>query len=261
MTARVLVDVGGRVQTKLLTFQSWVTRWDWYTYAKKNPQHVPLLLVDRSPCLDPFFDPYAPSRSERRPLISGLCRLMKGFQQGDRFIYVTSIDSKVGQELGFDVSDGERRYFGVAALVVKRVWPSHAAAAETFQPRRYVAAPYPTSYPPNLAHERRPVAAAALESSITHDLNDIARTPPHSSTDIWRQQYHAYVLRQRDHRLRVAECQVELVDGREAIQLSPHLAPILTRGDWGGLRPNVLGRWITEAYAAKLRARIAQSES
>src|SRR5689334_3199776 len=108
--------------TKLLTFESWVTRAEWYAYARANPERVPYLLVDRSPCHDPFFDHYAPSPQDRRPLISGLCRCLKNFQPGDRFLYVTKIDPKLGREFGIRIGSGRPHYFGVAALVVRRVW-------------------------------------------------------------------------------------------------------------------------------------------
>jgi hypothetical protein len=243
--------------TKLLTFQSWVTRAEWYDYARKNPLHVPYMLTDRSPCQDPFFDHYAPSRQDRRPLISGLCRCLKNFQPGDRFLYVTKIDPAVGSVFGIRPGTGRPYYFGVAALVVQRVWESHATAARSFTSRRFVVAPTPTPYPPNLAHERHPAAAVARESCIVHDVNKKAHTPLHSDDTNWRTAYLAYHLRQRGHALRTAECKVELVGELEALQLSPDSAPVFTPADWGDLTMTIGGRWIEETQAASLRARIA----
>src|SRR4051794_24561694 len=85
---------------KLMTFESWVTREAWYRYARSAPQDVPHLLVDRSPCCDPFFDPFAGKASERVPTISGLCRCWKGFQVGLRVVYVTRLDRRVAEEIG-----------------------------------------------------------------------------------------------------------------------------------------------------------------
>jgi hypothetical protein len=71
---------------KLLTCDTWVKEWNWFDYAQRHPRPVPFLLVDRSPCPDPFLDPDA-SSEERRPIISGLCRgLKQHFQQGNIYI-------------------------------------------------------------------------------------------------------------------------------------------------------------------------------
>ncbi|HET6385203.1 MAG TPA: hypothetical protein VFJ58_17565 [Armatimonadota bacterium] len=250
--------VTGQARTKLLTFESWVSRPDWFAYAESHPDRVPFLLTDRSPCQDPFFDPFAPSARERRPLISGLCRCLKGFREGDRFIYITRIHSAVGRKFGLSVKGAGPHYFGVAALVVKKVWPSHADAARSFARRRYVVSPSPTPYPPNLAHERRPIAACARESCIVHDLKGRPYTPLESDGALWRQAYLAYHLRQRENAMRAAECRIELVDGREVLRLEPGSAPVFTPGDWGGLRLNVKGRWIDEETSRTLRMRIAR---
>jgi hypothetical protein len=71
-------------RTKLLTFESWVTRATWYDYALAYPEMIPFPLIDRSPCQDPFFDPFA-APQDRRPVISGLCRgrAMRNFRVGD----------------------------------------------------------------------------------------------------------------------------------------------------------------------------------
>ena len=228
--------------TKLITFESWVTRWDWYLYAQKNPHLVPILLVDRSPCCDPFFDPYAPSPKERRPLISGLCRRLKNFDQGDRFIYITRVDPKVYRCFGHELPDRQPRYFGVAALIVDKVWESHSLAAESFHPRRYVVNPFPTSYPPNLAHHCQPVAAVTRKSCIVYDNKRNAYTPLKSSDNLWRHQYNTYCKRQKKSSLRVAECRIEHVEGMEALKLTSQESPVFTTTDWGDKRINIMGR-------------------
>jgi len=245
----------GRV--KLLTFQTWVTRWDWYSYAKGHRERVPHVLTDRSPCPDPFFDPFAPME-ERRPLISGLCRGLKSFAPGDLYIYITAIDPKVYAALGLGPLDWRKRYLGVAALRVRRVWESHAEAAATFDPRRYVVDPDCTPYPPNLAHDPRGPAAVARSSCIVH-VGTRPYTPDHSDDRMWRGQYLSYHRdRQRDRKLRVAECVVERVGGREALRLVADEAPILTPADWGGRRMQVMGLpSIDKGTAAQLCARIA----
>jgi hypothetical protein len=244
-----------RTTARVITFQSWVTEPGWYDYAVQNPQHVPLLLIDRSPCHDPFFDHYAASE-ERRPLITGLCRGLKAFQPGDRFLYVTRIHPSVVRAARLSCSGEGPRYFGVAALRVVRIWESHQAAAASFQPRRYVVAPSPTPYPPNLAHDRSPVAAASRASCIVHDGRK-ALTPPQASATQWLQEYHSYYLRRKDRELRAAECRVETWEGREALKLTPETAPVFVWDDWGGTRPNVNGVPIDDAVADALSTRIA----
>jgi len=242
---------------KLLTFESWVTRQYFYDYAVGHREHVPLLLVDRSPCQDPFFDPYASSSEERRPLISGLCRGIKWYQEGDQFIYISRIDYKVSQELGIHINLPGPYYFGVVMLTVKKVWDSHAKAAKDFEPRRYVVAPLETSYPPNLAHAPETVAAVARESSISYDTQRMPHTPPDATDQLWQEQYSGYHHRMTTKMLRVAECQVVRINGAEAFQLDPGRAPVFTPADWGGRSMNVMGLKIEEQIADRLRSRIA----
>ena len=251
-------------RTKILTFDTFVKQRNFYQYAQDHPEQVPILLVDRSPCVDPFFDPYA-APQDRRPLISGLCRGIRYFQPGDRFLYVARIDHHVHLELAkryakmqINPADRTPHYFGVAALRVERVWETHAEAASTFEPRRYVVAPDPTPYPPNLAHARLPAGAVMRESCIVHTPKKEAHTPLTSTPDMWRTQLFAYHQRQVGWRLRVAGCEVEYVNGREALRLDPASAPIFTPSDWNGLPMTVSGRWIPEAIASSLRERIAQ---
>lgn len=246
-------------RSKLLTCQTWVTEWDWFVYARKHPELVPFLLVDRSPCTDPFFDPYASSEEERRPTISGLCRCIKNFRQGDTYIYITRVNRKVGLELGLSKENTTPTYLGIAALTVAKVYESHADAAKTFTSRRYVVAPTPTPYPPNLAHESHTRAAVQREScivSLKRDPSSVHYTPDCSTDDQWRQQVRFYHWRQKEKQLRVAECLLQHVDGREALQLYPERAPVFKSADWGGVQLNVNGIILQEPCAAQLCQRI-----
>ena len=254
-------------KTKLLTFESWVTRCDWYQYAITRPNHLPLLLIDRSPCQDPFFDPYAPSAATRRPLISGLCRGIKGFQGGERYLCITRLDDRVALARGMGPSIGQPRYFGVAALIVTRVHASHADAASTFTPRQFVSDPPFTAYPPNLAFEDEPLAAVGWDSCIVHHQEsspDTALkwkpvTPPDSSPKLWKETYQRYLTLGR--RLPCAECRCDVVDRREALALDPSTAPVFTRDDWDGRPSNTNGLLINAQYFEMLCERIASRGS
>jgi hypothetical protein len=255
------MSVVGR--TKVLLFQSWVSNVEWYTYARQNPNHVPYLLVDRSPCQEPFFDLLAPTPEERRPLVSGLCRLVDNYVDGDQFIYVTRVDSQVCPELGIEFDGRQIPYLGVAALLVKRVWTTHDEAAAQFRPRRYVSSPATTAFPPNLAHREKPDAAAARETSILFDKKKPV-TPDRSTTAMWRLNYRDYHHRatgicgsRQGHRLRVAECQYVHVDGRLALQESHLSAPLLHSNDWGGTQMNTGGIIVGRDVASDLCRRIA----
>lgn len=251
--------VPGQARTKLLTFESWFTNAAWCDYALAHRDLVPFPLVDRSPCQDPFFDPFA-DRAHRRPVISGLCRgrAMKNFSIGDRFIYITRIDRHLAGRYG-QVSAAGPSYFAVAALRVVGVWQSHRAAASDFAARRYVARPGETPYPPNLAFADRPDAAVARDCSVVYE-NDRAHLPDDATGQMWARQYCFYRDRQVQDRLRAAECRVETVGGRECLQLLPGSAPVMTSECWGGLRMNVTGRWIPEELAQRIRSVIAHTE-
>jgi hypothetical protein len=245
-------------KSKLLTCQTWVTEWDWFVYAQKHQKQVPFLLVDRSPCTDPFFDPYA-SSEERRPIISGLCRCIKNFRQGDTYIYITRVNHKVCHELGIPTENTTATYLGIAALSVAKVYESHAEAAATFTPRRYVVAPDPTPYPPNLAHDSH-MPAVLREScivSLKREHHTFHYTPDRSTDDQWRQQVKFYRWRQMEKHLRVAECCLQHLDGREALQLCPERAPVITPTCWGGTQMNVNGITLQATCAAQLSRRIA----
>jgi hypothetical protein len=242
--------------TKLLTFQSWVLRPTWYEYALAHPDLVPFQLTDRSPCQDPFFDPFAEPQ-DRRPVISGLCRGIKNFSVGDRFIYIARIAEGVAKRL--ELADPhDSNYFAVAALRICRVWDGQQEAAAAFTTRRYVASPSPTPYPPNLAFSRRPEAAAARGCCITFDERKRPRLPDRVDEHMWTRHYREYFLRQRDKGLRAAECEFETVDGRQCLQLMPASAPIITPEWWGAdTRMNVQGVAISEQQAGRFCNAIA----
>ena len=212
---------------KLLTCDTWVTRWDWFDYAQRHLGQVPFLLVDRSPCTEPFLDPYA-SSEERRPIISGLCRCFKNFHT--IYIYITRVDDRVCRALNIEMGS----YLGIAALKVIKVHASHEKAAETFERRRYVVAPDSTPYPPNLAYDPQMPAAVLRESCIVSLDRKTHYTPDRSTDAKWRRQVRLYYERQQKRHLRAAECRLHQVDGRDVLQLKPEHAPELTPADWGG---------------------------
>lgn len=235
-------------RTKLLTFESWITRATWHDYALAHPEVIPFPLIDRSPCQDRFFDPFAAPR-DRRPVISGLCRghAMRNFRIGDCFIYITRIDPRIVQRFASGTVAGPQ-YFAVAALRVVHVWPSHQIAATDFTTRRYVSLPERTPHPPNLAFADHPEAPAARACSIVHDVDDRDRAHvlDDASDRMWRRQYLAYRTRQIQSQLRAAECQIETVRGRQCLQFRPADAPIVTPAWWGGAQMNVMGQRIPE---------------
>jgi hypothetical protein len=247
--------------TRLLTFQAWVLRVGWYNYALAHPNLVPFPLIDRSPCQDPFFDAFADPQ-QRRPVVSGLCRAryMRNFQVGDRYIYIARIAPGVARRLGLDHPRGPL-YFGVAAMRVTKVWESHTEAASEFAPRQYVALPTPTPYPPNLAFEDHPVAAAARVCSIVFDDDDRPHLPADADDRMWRRHYLGYRTRQIRNHLRAAECEFEVADGGKCLQLLPAEAPVITPDWWGGDQMNVLGMQIPEPVAQRFRTAIATSRA
>lgn len=246
-------------RTKLLTFESWVTRATWYDYALAHPGVIPFPLIDRSPCQDPFPDPFA-APEDRRPVISGLCRgrAMRNFRVGDCFICITCIDPRMVQRFASGTVAGPH-YFAVAALRAIRVWPSHQIAATDFTTRRYVSPPVRAPYPPDLAFADHPEAAAASACSIVHDVDgrDRAHVPDDATDRMWRRQYLACRTRQIRSQLRAAECQIETVRGCQCMQFRPADAPIVTPARWGGAQMNVMGQRIPEEIEQRFRTAIA----
>jgi hypothetical protein len=253
--------------SRVLTFESWVTEAPWFKYATSHPDKVAHLLSDRSPCQDPFFDLFSPSRNERLPMITGLCRCIKNFKEGDRYIYVTKLSQPAMRSRDLDPSSGPR-YFGVASMIVAQVYPSHDRASLEFHPRRYVIAPVQTPYPPGLAHNPQPVAAVSSESCIVHaqvssskssSPRQVALTPDQATPGDYRSEYEAYHERQTTKHLRAARCSIESVEGREALAVNLDTAPVLSSADWEGHQQNVMGIRITEETARALVRRIADA--
>jgi hypothetical protein len=195
-------------------------------------------------------------------MITGLCRCLKNFNQGDRYIYVTRLCAEAARERerGLDPNRG-RWYLGVASLIVANVVSSHEEAARRFSPRQYVAVPALTPYPPGLAHSVEPVAAASRECCIVHRSKTVSLTPSESKPDDWRKQYSEYHQRQVDKKLRAAFCRFEVIDGREALAASFEDAPVLTDTDWENKTPQVMGRHVQDATAKRLAASIAEHGS
>lgn len=239
----------------LITFESWVTHLEWYSYAKCHPAAVPHLLVDRSQCTDPFFDLFTPV-SFARPLISGLCRPRRRYPERGRIVYLTRVDRRVLRELGRAAPTASGAvYFLVAALQIERTHPSHGAAADTFQPRRYVIEPSSSPYPPNLAHGPYPGASVVRESCITHDMHadpPCPHTPDTSTKEMHRSHYNFYRTRQRTRP--VAECRFD--DG--ALVVDPRVAPILMAESWDGRKINQQGLRIDQHIYGKLVQMLSQ---
>lgn len=253
-------------QSKVLTFESWVTEPEWFRYAKTHSAQIPYLLSDRSQCQDPFFDLFAPSVRDRQPMITGLCRCFRNFNKDDRYVYVTRLCPEAARERDIERSRGTW-YLGVASMLVMEVADSHEQAARRFSPRRYVAVPTETPYPPGLAHNTEPsVAAVSRESCIVHvefttcgsASNAVALTPSQSTPEQWRKQYSDYHKRQKDKRLRAASCKFESIGGREALATSFKAAPVMSEADWEDKTLNVNGRIIENTTGARLAARIAE---
>jgi len=248
------------MQSRVLTFESWATKAKWFEYARSHSTEIRFMLSDRSQCQDPFFDLFAPKVRDRQPMITGLCRCLRNFNVGDRYVYVTRLCREAARERGW-IGTAGRWYLGVASLIVASVEPSHGEAARRFSPRRYVAAPAVTPYPPGLAHSVEPDAAASRECCIVHPSKNVSLTPSQSKPDDWRKHYSEYHQRQVEKKLRAAFCRFEVIDGREALAASFEDAPVLTDSDWEDKTPQVMGRHVQDATAKRLAASIAEHGS
>ncbi len=244
----------------LITFESWVTVDAWFAYAAARPLDVPHVLIDRSQCTDPFFDHFTPA-FHARPLISGLCRPRKSYPIGERFIYITRVDRRVLSSLGRAApTPNGAVYFGVAALRVAAVHPTHAAAAATFGQAPYAVNPSPSAHPPNLAHSPYPGASVECRSCITHDVHadpPRAHTALTATTGMHRAHYNFYRGRQRG--LPVAECIFTHIDGRAARALDPAKAPLLSPSDWAERKMNQRGLRISDSEADGITRKIASA--
>jgi len=194
--------------------------------------------------------------------MSGLCRvnlIKKYLQQGNTFVYITRVDYRVCRKLKLPTADERHTYLGIAALKIVRVHASHEDAAKTFTSRRYIVAPDPTLYPPNLAHDLRTRVAVQREScivSVDDDDHTVHYTPDCSTDAQWWKQVKTYYVRQRKNKLPAAECCLVQVGGREAIQLDPAHAPIFTPADWGSKQMNLPGIELQAVQADQLCQRI-----
>lgn len=214
----------------ITTFESWVTRADWYEYAAGHPQFVPHPLVDRSQCTDPFLDQLRPIESAR-PLLTGICRRRVNYPPDGSIIYVTRVDRRVLSRLEREAPSSRGSvYFFVAALSTYQIHTSHSAAAATFAPNLYGPASSQTAFPPNLAHASYP-GGYPLESCITHDVSvtpAAAHTPDSATAYMHKRHYNQYRLRARG--LPVAECR--FIEGLRFLDL--RTAPLLSPAAWGG---------------------------
>jgi len=193
-------------------------------------------------------------------MITGLCRCLRNFKMGDRYVYVTRLCREAARERGLNPKSC-LWYLGVASMIVVRVESSHEQAAQRFSRRRYVAVPIETPYPPGLAHSSEPVAAVSRDSCIVHPSKDVALTPSESKLDEWLKQYSDYHRRQADNKLRAAFCKFESIGGREALATRFGDAPVMSKADLENLTPQVMGHHIQDATGERLAARIAEHGS
>jgi hypothetical protein len=246
----------------VLTFESWLRRWEWYEYAIRHPADVPCVLVDRSQCVDPFFDHHARGRPPR-PLISGLCRPRARYAEGQIYVYVARVDLRVLEALGRSRQSARGPvYLGVAALRVHTVHSSHRAAASTFCAGQYASPAATSAYPPNLAYEAYPGQALRRECCITHDVRarrPSPHTPSTSTPTMHRRHYTFYRARQSDQP--VAECRFMGTDARPALVLDPYTAPIFSTDDWGGAQMNQRGIRVSLEIAEALSKSISSASA
>ena len=199
-------------------------------------------------------------------MITGLCRCLRRFDIGNRYIFVTRLSPLAAQDLNVNIGDGPR-YLGVASMFVDGTAPSHQRAADKFLSRRYVAAPSLTPYPPGLAHDPKPVAAVCRQGCIVHTAPEgnvlsvkkrIALIPERASEKDWQAAYGEYHSRQSEKHLGAAFCRIETIAGREALAMDFRTAPVFSEADWEGCRLNVMGRLVREETASILARRIAE---
>jgi len=215
---------------RLVTFQTWVYRHDWWQYQQANPHLIPVPLIDRSPCQDPFLD-HLETAEDARPTISGLCRTWNRFETGDIFIYLARANNRVLRELGFGVAKS-LRYFAVAALGVTKVHLSHRDFATTCERRPYMTAPCPTDTPPNIVTSPAMADAVAKNASVLFQdgapllgVNDVLGV-------VYRFNLRQYHRRWQTHRLQVAECRFLPRPQGWARHLTVQSARLLEPSNW-----------------------------
>jgi hypothetical protein len=257
--------------SRLVTFQTWVYKRDWYEYSKLNSKYIPFVLVDRSPCQDPFFDQFQ-KPSKRNPVISGICRCWKNFKKGQVFVYLAPLDRRVAKDLKREIPNPGRVYLGVAAMRVVDVKESHDDAISSFKQNQYVAFPKETSHPPNIigTNEDGYETAACRESSIlwrksltrTGNKKDVSYTPCQSRSNraLWESNIKDYKRKAKEKKLKVAICEFLTFKGRQSLCLNPRKAPIIQREDWGkDVQMSRICLLVDDEIAIKLAKRIAEA--
>ena len=217
-------------------------------------------------CQDPFLDQFQ-AINNAEPVISGLCRgLSNRLQVNDILIYITKIPISVLRQIGLYNNQQLPVYLGVAILKVDRIISSHSAAANTFAARQYIASPNYTPFPPNLAHNPRPIAALKRSACVTYKKvktknNHWQYRPIIGSNAIqseYQSNYTLYHQRQQNmysNPLPVALCSFlrtnPFMGGniQNPRPLDPSNAPIITPADWGGCPINIQGICLNPTYA------------
>jgi len=252
--------------SRIVTFQTWVYRQDWHEYSKHNSKYIPFVLVDRSPCEDPFFDQFQKA-SKRKPVISGICRCWKNFKKGQVFVYLAPLDRKVAKDLKREIPKPRIAYLGVAAMRVVDVIDNHDDALSLFQRRQYVAIPKETPHPPNIigTNEDGDAAAACRESSILWRKISKTKHVPYtpcqrrSNRALWESNIKDYKRKANEKKLKVAICEFLTFKGRQALCLNPRKAPIIQREDWVKDVPmSRICLLVDDEIAIKLAKRIAK---
>lgn len=253
---------------KLLTCETWVSRNDFYAYTTANASKFPNLLIDRSMCQDPFLDQYQPV-NKAKAIISGLCRgLSNKLSKNDTIKYVTKVPNLVlkkiyggQQKVLQQVSTRNDWYFGVAILRVDDIVDSHLLASNKYTtPRQFVHNPSVTPYPPNLAHNPTPVAAADISESVSY-VGSCRYIGSNSTCIDYNHNYHFYHRRQScmyKGGLKVAECvfvQRNAFGGTNPSNprpLNPANAPLLNSSDWGNTKMNIQGIELNKQQASNI---------
>jgi hypothetical protein len=233
---------------KILTFESWLTTDKAFDYALRHPELVPHLLVDRSPCSDPFFDPFSPSDSARQAVIGGLCR---GFvpAEGTELLYITKLSRTAVKALG---RTEKVRYLAAAYLVVNEVVADHDLACKRFSPSHYVYRDRLTIRPPNVIGADQSAVAMPRESCLIRPDGKTMYTPKDlQSVEAYLPNIEEYVRRSKGEGfrgervrrpMRVAICSVEKLS--LDWKLAPFFDPACLSPDSKGRRIlNQNGRW------------------
>ena len=202
----------------VITFESWCTRAEWWAYAEQHADILPRKrrLVDRSPCMDPFFDPFNEGLGG---YISGLCRGIKNFHMGQRLLYLTRPAP--------DISSLTRiggKYFVVAHLQVEKIFESHEAAATCCKPGHYTDETRLTARPPNILASDDAEPCLPRDRCIVYEETSAKSqrplTPTNATYEVYEESLKLYRVRRDLGNLKVARCKIvnSVVD--------PDLAPL-----------------------------------